>query len=186
MHSTVVVQLLSAIARTKSPKPFSSVAVHSDFVICQGSGVSARTADDVPIHVKITNANSGERILTHLYRPLVISERRSWPIVSRDAHARQKVARALRRCRSSFCFRVSLEVFGIAPRSHRKSRIDRIRDWPGPRPRTSVCGNWSGTAATAGNLCSAKVGPGRSTPRGPQLPSNPTPNGDRLSSGSFI
>src|SRR5580700_5980256 len=38
MHEMEVVQPLSAIARTKSPKPFSSASVHSVFVMRQRPG----------------------------------------------------------------------------------------------------------------------------------------------------
>src|SRR5579864_2717669 len=59
MQETVVVQPLLAIAATKSPKPFSSTAVHSVWVIRQAT-CCALAADDPIVTTPATNAMANE------------------------------------------------------------------------------------------------------------------------------
>src|SRR4051812_39230472 len=86
MQEMVVVQPLSAIAATKSPKPFSSAAVHSVLMMRQSGGAAA--APDDPIAktpaVDRTNAIANE---ARIEAPLV----KATPRLERNLSKRKSV-----------------------------------------------------------------------------------------------
>ena len=63
MQDTVVVQPLLAMTATKSPKPFSSAAIHSVLVMRHGSGCASAAEDSIikkPAAADSTNATADE------------------------------------------------------------------------------------------------------------------------------